>query len=277
MIITGKRTRLKACRHGWMLYFTHDSYIGRSLDLYGEYSESEISIFREILSPGAIVIEAGANIGSHTVAIANLVSPSGAVYAFEPQRQVHQVLCANLALNEIENVKTFQAGLGLEKGSIEILVMDYANDNNIGGLPLGKQEGGEFYESVDVLTIDSLKLPQLDFIKADVEGMEKDVLLGAKETIERCRPILYIENDRGDKSEALIQTVFDLGYRAWWHLALFYNPNNAANNPEDVFPKRLISVNMLCLPKEMEFSVNNMQEILSADASWQGAPILGCY
>ena len=42
----------KACRHGQMLYNVHDTYIGRSLDLYGEFSEGEIELFRQFVKPG---------------------------------------------------------------------------------------------------------------------------------------------------------------------------------------------------------------------------------
>ena len=63
----------KQCRHGRMVFLKHDVYIGRSLELYGEYSESEAEVFTQLLRPGDVVIEAGANIGAHTVHIANLV------------------------------------------------------------------------------------------------------------------------------------------------------------------------------------------------------------
>ena len=51
---------LRQCRHGPMLFNRRDMYIGRSLDAYGEYSEAEIAVLRQILRPGAVVVEAGA-------------------------------------------------------------------------------------------------------------------------------------------------------------------------------------------------------------------------
>lgn len=277
MIIDGKTTRLKACRHGLMLYFKNDRYIGQALDSYGEYSESETSLFREIVSPGDIVVEAGANIGTHTLFLARAVGTKGFVHAFEPQRQIHQVLCANLALNEIANVKTYQAGLGSAVGQIDAWVPDFTVENNMGGIPLGHVDEEDCpHEVVDVFTLDGLGLQRLDLLKVDVEGMEKDVLLGARETIARCRPILYVENDRPDQSAGLIQTVFDLGYRAWWHLALFFNENNASGNPHNPFGN-LISINMLCLPAEVDVQVNNMDEIKSPDETYEGKRCLAAY
>src|SRR3954465_1933985 len=94
-------TVLTQTRHGQMLVNRHDVYIGRSLELYGEWSEGEIDLFRQVLRPGMVVADAGANIGTHTVARAQMVAPNGVVYAFEPQRIVFQTLAANVALNSL--------------------------------------------------------------------------------------------------------------------------------------------------------------------------------
>ena len=58
---------LTDARHGRFVYNTNDEYVGRCLAVYGEWSESEISLFRQIVREGDTVIEAGANIGTHTV------------------------------------------------------------------------------------------------------------------------------------------------------------------------------------------------------------------
>src|SRR4051794_7022915 len=91
---------LQGCRHRRMMYLLADQYIGRSLDYYGEYCEAEGGVFDQLVGPGQIVIEVGANIGTHTVRLGQLVGPGGAVIAFEPQRVLFYLLCANLALNE---------------------------------------------------------------------------------------------------------------------------------------------------------------------------------
>src|SRR5437773_2697778 len=89
--------RLKQCRHGMMLYNINDVYIGRSLDQYGEFSEGELDLFQQFVKPGQLILEVGANIGAHTVWLAQAVGSTGTVLAFEPQRIVYQALCANLA------------------------------------------------------------------------------------------------------------------------------------------------------------------------------------
>jgi len=256
--------RLKTCRYGTMLYNTGDIYVGRSLDIYGEFSEGEVRIFDQILKPGMIAIDAGANIGSHTVFMAGKVSPKGAVVAFEAQRVVHQMLCANLALNGIENVIAHHAAVGAEDGEILVPGIDYKKGGNYGGIALGDFDKGE---PVPVKPIDSLGLGRCHFIKIDVEGMENEAIGGATETIKKFQPVLYVENDRRDRAAELIERLFSLDYRLFWHLPTLFNPENFFDNEENVFEK-LISRNMFCLPKDSPLNVTNFTEITSADETF---------
>lgn len=256
--------KIKNCRRGTMAFFGHDIYVGRSLDVYGEFSESEVSLFNECVQEGSVVVEVGANIGAHTVFLAQKVGPTGQVFAFEPQRQVFQVLCSNIILNGFNNVHAFQMGLAEQAGMSQVLSLDATVEANIGGRSLGTIEGMSNYEPVIINTLDSFNLNRLDFLKIDVEDLEKNVLDGSQQTIARCRPILYVENDREDKSETLIQTIFDLGYNAWWHIAKMFNPNNHNKIPEDIFvPQNLASFNLFCVPKEIQAVVENMDPVLS--------------
>lgn len=252
--------RLKRCRHGTFLYNINDIYIGRSLDLYGELSESETAIFAQVLKPGMTAIDAGANIGCHTVFMAQAVGEAGAVLAFEPQRQVFQMLCANVALNGLGNVHTWQAALGPEAGSIVVPSVRYDRQGNFGGVALGSHARGE---KVPVMTLDALPLRSCHFIKIDVEGMEREVLAGGGKMIGRFRPLLYVENDRKEKSQALIEALFALDYRLFWHFPPLFNPGNFFGNPENVFG-RIVSRNMLCLPKERPVQAINLPEITDA-------------
>jgi FkbM family methyltransferase len=73
--------------------------------LYGEYSESEVSVFRAFMRPGDTVLDIGANIGDLTLPMARIVGPSGRVIAVESHSDTYHVLCANMALNGIEHVR----------------------------------------------------------------------------------------------------------------------------------------------------------------------------
>lgn len=231
------------CRYGRMIHLKQDRYIGRALLEYGEYSEAEVELWRNLLKPEAVVADVGANIGAHTVALASLV-PQGVVFAFEPLRFMYQVLCGNLALNGITNALPFLVAVGKERGQITVPAINYTAEQNYGGVALGAYQEGN---PVPVMRLDDI-MPVVDLIKADVEGMEGDVLRGAERLIEECEPILYLENNPGPNQQALIDQVQELGYDVWWHLAPHFNPNNHRQNPVNHYEEGLVSFNLLAFP-----------------------------
>jgi len=245
-------------RHGTFLYNKNDVYIGRSLVLYGEYCEAEARVFVQLCRPGDVAVEAGANIGIHTVPMAKAVGAKGRVIAFEPQRVVFQTLCANVALNSLTNVECHWAAVGDALGSVKIPDFDYGKKGNFGGIAVDGFSNGR---EVPVVALDGfLDLPRLRLLKIDVEGMEDKVLAGARETLSKHRPYVYLENDRVEKSEALIRQVMELGYKPHWHLPRLYSANNFFENPENVFAN-IISVNMLCVPEELTPDLTGFQEV----------------
>jgi FkbM family methyltransferase len=257
--------RLARTRHGPLVYNRHDVYIGKSLAELGEFSENEIELFRQCVRPGATVVEAGANMGVHTVALARLVGESGMVHAIEPQRIVFQTLCANVALNSLTNVRCHHAAVGDKVGSILVPLLDFNQPNNFGGLALGGYEEGE---RVPLITIDSLRLARCDFLKIDVEGMELAALRGAEETIRRFRPLIYTENDRQDKSSVLIEALFALGYRLYWHVPRYYSPANYYGNPQNIFGN-LSSLNMFGVHSSMRTDIQGLAPITSPQSDWR--------
>ena len=256
-IADGDMNRLIRGRHGLTLYNKHDQYIGRSLERYGEFSQLEVELFEQLLRPRQLVVEAGANIGAHTVPLARLVGESGRVHAFEPQRVVFQTLCANVALAGLTNVHCHHAAVGETAGEIVVPPIDYRQENNFGGLGLGEFQQGE---KVPLVTIDSLNLPACHLLKADVEGMERAVLRGARATIEKFRPILYVENDRQEKSTPLVQHIRDLGYKLFWHRPPLFNPGNQFENRENVFGT-IVSLNLLCIHGSVKASISGLKEV----------------
>ena len=252
--------RLKRCRHGVMLYNVNDRYIGEALHRYGEYGESELQVLLQLVRPGDTVVEAGANIGCDTIPIANALRPNGALVVFEPQRLTYQLLCANLALNGLWNVYTRNAAAGRAPGQISVPLLDPRSFQNFGGLSLVGSEKGE---PVPIETIDGLSLASCRMIKADVQGMEADVLAGAEATIKRCRPLLYVENEHAPTSAALIRQIQGYGYRLWDHRPPLFNPGNKAGVSENLYPN-VVSLNMLCVPQEISVKIE-LREIRSPE------------
>lgn len=261
----GGFNELRVCRSGPMIYNKFDIYVGGSLKKYGEYSRLEQELFRHFVRSDFIVVEVGANIGAHTIDLSRLVGPDGAVFVYEPQRIVFQTLCANLALNQCVNVFAYQEALGAEDGAIVVPNLDPAVRHNFGGLSLLGAEAGDM---VPLRTLDAVNLPACHFLKADVEGMEAEVLKGATETIQAHRPVMYLENDREQKSRELIELAMSLGYELYWHLPPLFNPDNFAGDKENLFPG-VISVNMLCLPAEAKIPVEGLRRVTSPDDTWK--------
>jgi FkbM family methyltransferase len=230
---------IKNTPYGLMLYNPLDKWIGESLLHYGEYSPVETRHLLALINEKSVVIDVGANIGCLTLALARKAK---AVLAFEPQRLVFQMLCANLALNGITNVHTAPMALGAQPG---VAQMNH-KDQNCGGASL--VEHGVETEEVQVSTIDSMTLPACDLIKIDVEGFEQQVLEGARQTLRRLRPILYVEADRNDKAADLIGTIKGMGYLPFWDITPLSWAKNFDKNPVDIFHNK-VNINLLCLPR----------------------------
>lgn len=258
---------IRPCRHGCFMYPRGDRYVGRSLELYGEYSEDEVRLFTQLVPENGTVVEVGANIGSLTVPLARMVGPRGRVVALEPQRAVFNILCGNLALNGLLQVEALRVAGGRAAGRMDIAVHDYDERENFGGVGLGTPSSGPV-ETVSVVAVDSLGLRRLDLLKIDVEGFEAEVVAGATAAIGRFRPALFVENDRRERSPELIRHLLDLDYRLWWHLSPLYRPDNFRGNPQNVLGN-LISINMLALPQENSRTVSGLRPVSGPDDWWR--------
>lgn len=239
--------QLAETRDGYYLYNRNDTYIGKAIEKYGEFSTLEMKALTRMCGSNDFVIEVGANIGAHTVELARHVGPGGAVLAFEPQRLVFQTLCANVAINNLKNVYCYWAAAGANTQDIRVPELDPEKNANFGGLSLGTGAGGM---AVPCMMLDGfLSLPRLKLVKIDVEGMESEVIAGASQLISKFKPLLYLENDRIEKSEALIGQLDALGYDLYWNLPPLFNPGNFYGVKENIYP-RIVSVNMIGIHRD---------------------------
>ena len=107
-------------------------------------------------------------------------------------------------------------------------------------------------EEVEIDTLDGMFGDSpCALLKIDVEGMEEDVIRGGLDLIKKNNPIIYVENDRLEKSKSLIALLLDLKYRLWWHVPPLFNPNNFFGNKENIY-SYLTSCNMFCCRGEHE-------------------------
>lgn len=235
LVLPTPNLTLKHCRHGLMLFDNRDRYVGASLDRYGEFAELEAQLFFGLIKPGMLVVEVGANIGAHTVYLAKLVGENGGVVAFEPKRLMFQMLCANLALNGINNTDAKCLMLGAGPGEADIERPEYVESDQD--------------DVVEMIGLDNIMLPACHMLKISTGAMTKPILDGARETIRRFRPFIYVRDDQPENHAVLISTLLDLEYRMWWHLPWLFHPGNLAAQGENIFPDAA-SFNLICLPRE---------------------------
>ena len=197
-----------------------------------------------LLRPDDVVVEVGANVGALTVPLARAVSDGGAVWAFEPQASLFDLLVANAQENGVRDaVHPMPMALGAVDGE----AWYSENEWNCGGVPVGAN--GE--NQAHVARLDAAVLKRVDLIKVDVEGMEADVLLGARNTIACCRPLLYVEETPGDAGRRTLDMLFAAGYRVWRHHPQLFRPDNFRGVGQDPFDG-VASLNLFAVPVERE-------------------------
>jgi FkbM family methyltransferase len=151
-----------------------------------------------------VALDVGGHVGLWSF---NLAHEFAAVYAFEPVAEHRACFEKNLAgIGQHVHLKAM--ALGAEAGSISIATEPGSSGNStISG-------AGE----IPMVTLDSLEIPDVDFVKVDCEGYEENVLRGGVETIKACRPVIIVEQKRdmaakmGLKTLGAVQFLKTLGY-----------------------------------------------------------------
>jgi FkbM family methyltransferase len=144
------------------------------------------------LAPGAVFADVGANLGLYTLWGARLVGAQGRVHAFEPVPTVRACLARSVALNGFGNVRIAAAGVGAEAGRTVLYQLPGAS-----GVTSRYGENKQHGVEVDVTTLDAEFPPSAAppaLVKVDVEGMEVEVLRGARRLLAgRTPPLLVLE------------------------------------------------------------------------------------
>jgi len=149
---------------------------------------------------GKTVYDIGGFEGILTMFFARAVGDNGRVITFEPNPVNFRKILENVKLNHFTNVETSQTALGRKKGKVALVF--HPSERARGSIRKSikkqnlKKKGSEtIHVQIDSLDnqIASKSLPKPDLVKIDVEGLEKDVLLGMKETIKHHEPKLFVE------------------------------------------------------------------------------------
>lgn len=167
--------------------------------------EADLTVRALMKIRNPVIFDIGANIGTYATWVARwAMDNNGRVYCFEPQRQIFQMLCGNMAINNINNVHAFPMAIGKEETYIDLPEVDYMKDgSSFGAFSLDGVDRKRYenlpnsMQRVKLTTIDKFmkeyNVPKIDFMKIDAEGLDIDVIEGARETINIYKPDLLVE------------------------------------------------------------------------------------
>jgi FkbM family methyltransferase len=196
---SGPVTRVRRQGVSWELNL--DEGIDFSIWLLGSFEPETVRCYRRLVRPGDTVLDIGANIGAHTLRLAQAVGANGRVVAFEPTDYAFTKLARNVALNpELSGrIRCLQYLLGATDAPDAPTAPLYSS------WPL-KAEAGLHHlhqgrlmstEGASTRSLDSacraLGLDRVDCIKLDIDGAECAMLKGAGEVLSRWRPTIVME------------------------------------------------------------------------------------
>lgn len=190
----------------WALYF-------------GVQIEPRESLYK-LAKPGFIVFDIGANIGETLLGLGKVAGPNGKIYGFEPSRKNYERCLENIRLNQVGNIQVTQVAVSDVCDELTLLNIF---ENNAGGAKIGSSSVSiEGAEKVSAITLDDFVrengIEKLDLIKIDIEGFELRALKGALNTIQKFKPILFVELDdrlqeeQGASAKGLVSFIRSLGY-----------------------------------------------------------------
>lgn len=197
----------------------------RNHTIHGNIYEEHIILgpLKKFLETSKYILDIGGNNGGHTLAFSQLSPHDAHIYTFEPQKEMCEYINLNIKLNSLqEKVTVYNNCVGDENKLVELSSVETKKTDQ--GYSLASVGIGEGGEKCEMITIDSLELPGCDFMKIDVEGAESVTLLGAKNTIQKYKPVITFEhNGQNVKcSDGSYKTPFEVlvsfGYKKFQYL-----------------------------------------------------------
>lgn len=190
--LRGKKWIVGAGEHGYWL---------------GSYEMRKRHAFEDAIPDGATVYDIGANVGYYSLLAAVLVGDEGKVYAFEPLPRNIEFLRRHVSINRINNIEVIPCAVSDHSGEA---YFNLGNSSATGHL----SESGEM--DVRLVCLDDLHergdIQPPDYMKADVEGAEYEVLMGARGVLEHNQPVLFLDTHQREAHQKTIALLKDLGY-----------------------------------------------------------------
>lgn len=157
-----------------------------------DYQDNDFQAAIKYVNNFRIGIDGGANYGLVSYKMAKLFE---SVHAFELIDTVCDHLKINVQNFELNNVVVHNTGLGEVN---EDVTVRFNPLRSFSSQVVAEDSKRRSEKSARTVTLDSFNLENVDFIKLDTEGYEGFIFRGAKETIARCKPVIYFENKGKD-------------------------------------------------------------------------------
>jgi FkbM family methyltransferase len=225
--IIGQSDRSVVTRDG--LNYDLDLSQGIDFAIYlGVFERSTRKALRKLVTPSALVLDIGANVGAHTLFLATLVGPHGRVLAFEPTDFAFRKQKRNLDLNPelAKRVIAYQCFLAA-KDEASIPDAIYSSWPLMEGVDRHTKHLGEEMptKAARARSLDSILLEQgntvVQLVKLDVDGFECGILRGATTLLQVSQPIFvmelapYVLEERGTSLDELLSFFIPNGYRLY--------------------------------------------------------------
>jgi len=230
-----------------------DDIIGRSLRDYGEWAQIEISHLCKFIRDGDVVLDVGACFGTHTLAFAEQVGATGSVVACEASPINFRYLKLNAeACPYSERIRIVHAAAGR---STDISYAIQQDNKNFGAT--STREANLNGSCPQTVTVDSLEMARLNFVKLDVEGMEGEVLAGAASTLAGLRPVVFFEVNSISSANLAVNEVKKFQYKFFGDITKAYNENNFRENNINFF-NSAAECGIFAIPEERVSEFHNV-------------------
>lgn len=192
-----------------------DEGLNRGLAIIGNREKETTYIIEKEIKPNDNVIDAGANIGYHTLKISRLTK--GKIYAIEPNKENYKQLKKNIKLNGAKIIAS-RTALSDKTGKAELHISEYSNIHTLEPRNTEKLTGEKITVKTKALH-EILKKERIHLIKMDIEGHETKVLKSlnkAKQmptTIIELHPKKYTKKENPKKQ---IKKLMEKGYYCAW-------------------------------------------------------------
>jgi FkbM family methyltransferase len=181
---------------GLSVYAYPGNETSRAVFITGNYEPNEFCMLSQVLRPGMVFVDVGANMGLYTIFAARKVG-EGTVLAIEPSTRECGRLLKNVEANSLSNVRLLQNAVSDSSRDADLLVAEdeWSGHNTLGAFaydtPLAAKERVRTVRLDDIVLREGLS--RVDIIKLDIEGAELLALKGAVGILERFRPLLLLE------------------------------------------------------------------------------------